>query len=540
MKSATKTLTLDGKNLTLEALIYSIYDLDTRFKIAPISKQKIKKSRQWVEKIQQQGTPVVYGINTGFGSKASVSIGRGKLKELQRNLIMSHAAGTGESFPIEVVRAAMILRINTFAKGYSGVRPILIDTLIQMLEKGVVPWIPIQGSLGASGDLAPLSHLGLVLSRGVNEDKEEQSGLAYFYNRKKQEWELSSGKTAMRKAGIPRLILEAKEGLALTNGTQISTALLAITLSEAEQLVKQADIAMAMSLEALQGMSAAYRDELHALRPHTGQIRTAHNIRRLIKGSKLIDRFPERVQDAYSLRCHPQVMGGVRSALDYIKNVLSIEINSTTDNPVIIPELAEANKSISGGNFHAQPIAFAADLLAMVLCEVGSIAERRIFRLSDKTLNNGLPSFLIENSGLESGLMLGQYTAAALIAENRTLVYPASVDSIPTCENQEDHVSMAPIAARKAAAILRNVQKVVAIEFVYAAQALDFRKKQSGNKSAESLFGKGTQVAYKILRKFIPFIKTDQPLYPHISTAIELVQSNRILDEVEKNVGKLN
>lgn len=540
MKSNTHILTLDGNSLTLEALIYSVYHLQTRFAIAPKSKQKILKSRQWVEKIQQQGTPVVYGINTGFGSKASVSISQGKLKELQRNLIMSHAAGTGDAFPIEVVRAAMILRINTFAKGYSGVRPILIDTLIHMLEKGVVPWIPIQGSLGASGDLAPLSHLGLVLSRGAKEDKEQQSGLAYFYNRKKQEWELSSGKTAMKRAGIPRLILEAKEGLALTNGTQISTAILVLAVYEAKQLVKQADIAMAMSLEALQGMSAAYRDELHALRPHVGQIRTARNIRRLIKGSKLIDCFPERVQDAYSLRCHPQVMAGVRSALDYIENILNIEINSTTDNPVIIPELADVNKSLSGGNFHAQPIAFAADLLAMVLCEVGSIAERRIFRLSDKTLNNGLPSFLIENSGLESGLMLGQYTAASLVAENRTLVHPASIDSIPTCENQEDHVSMAPIAARKAAAILRNVQKVVAIEFLYAAQALDFRKKQSGNKSIETLLGKGTQVAYEVLRKYIPFIAADQPLSPHISAAIDLVQSNRILREVEKKIGELN
>jgi histidine ammonia-lyase len=540
MKSDTKNFNLDGENLNLKDLIAAAHNPDTRIKINQKVRHKILKSRHWVEQIQEQGSPVVYGINTGFGSKATVSITQGKLKELQRNLIMSHAAGTGKALPIEVVRAAMLLRINTFAKGYSGVRLELIDTLIQMLEKGVIPWIPEQGSLGASGDLAPLSHLGLVLSRGIKNDKETQSGMAYFYNKQKREWELTTGKAAMKKAGIPRLILEAKEGLALTNGTQISTAILALALFQAKQLVKQADIAMAMSLEALQGISSAFRSELHALRPHPGQLHTARNIRRLIKDSKLIDRFPERVQDAYSLRCHPQVLAGVRSALDYIEDIVHIEINSTTDNPVIIPGLPDGNKALSGGNFHAQPIAFAADLLSIVLCEVGSIAERRIFRLSDKTLNNGLPSFLIENSGLESGLMLAQYTAASLVSENKSLAHPASIDSIPTCENQEDHVSMAPIAARKASTILKNVQKIVAIELFYAAQALDFRKQEYGKNKPESLFGSGTTVAFQELRKRIPFISSDQPLYPHISAAVDLVRSNEILEKVEKKIGRLD
>jgi histidine ammonia-lyase len=540
MKSVAKKLNLDGEDLNLENLIAAAYNLDTRFKVNQKVRQKILKSRQWVERIEKERTLLVYGINTGFGSKATVSISQGKLKKLQRNLIMSHAAGTGEDLPIEVVRAAMLLRINTFAKGYSGVRLELIDTLIQMLEKGVVPWIPEQGSLGASGDLAPLSHLGLVLSRGVKKDREEQSGLAYFFNKQKARWQLTSGKTAMKKAGIPRLILEAKEGLALTNGTQISTAILALALFQARQLVKQADIAMAMSLEALQGISSAFREELHTLRPHPGQLHTARNIRHLIKGSKLIDLFPERVQDAYSLRCHPQVLAGVRSALDYIQDIIHIEINSTTDNPVIIPGLRDSNKALSGGNFHAQPIAFAADLLSMVLCEVGSIAERRIFRLSDKNLSHGLPSFLIENSGLESGLMMAQYTAAALVSENKSLAHPASIDSIPTCENQEDFVSMAPIAARKATAILKNVQKIVAIEIFYATQALDLRIKQTANKTAVSLFGRGTMTAYQEVRKKIPFISSDQPLYPYISAALDLVQSNEILQKVEKKIGKLD
>jgi histidine ammonia-lyase len=497
----------------------------------------MKKSRHWVDSIQITGKPVVYGLNTGFGSKATVSIDREKLRDLQRNLIMSHAAGTGNPFPIEVVRAAMIMRINTFAKGYSGVSLEVVETLIEMLERGVTPWVPEQGSLGASGDLAPLSHIALVISTGVEKDYEADSGKAFFYEKDKRNWMLFSGQTAMQKAGIRRIILEAKDGLALNNGTQISTALLAITLYDAKRLVKQADIAMAMTLEALEGISSAFKEKIHLLRPHKGQVRTAKNIRKLIKGSKLINRNPQNIQDAYSLRCHPQVMGSVTGALEYIENVVDIEINATTDNPIILPEINDENKAISGGNFHAQPIAFASDLLSMVLCEVGSIAERRIFRLSDKNLNAGLPSFLINNSGLESGLMLAQYTAASLVSENRSLAHPASIDNIPTCENQEDHVSMAPIAARKARMILENVQKIVAIEAFYAAQALDLRLAKLNYE--KSMMGKGTQEAYKTIRKHIPYINKDRPIYPQIEAATDLIKNSKLLDEVEKKVGNL-
>lgn len=532
-----KPLFLDGQNLSLDELISVAREPRYPIRITPKAIQKMKKSRQWVDRIQIAGKPVVYGLNTGFGSKATVSIDREKLRDLQRNLIMSHAAGTGNPFPIEVVRAAMILRINTFTKGYSGVSLEVAETLIKMLKKGVTPWVPEQGSLGASGDLAPLSHIALVISTGVEKDYEADSGKAFFYEKENQNWILMSGQTAMKRAGIPRIILEAKDGLALNNGTQISTALLAIALYDAKRVVKQADIAMAMTLEAVEGNSSAFKDKIHRLRPHKGQIKTAKNIRKLIKGSKLINRNPQNVQDAYSLRCHPQVMGSVTGALEYIENVVDIEMNATTDNPIILPEIDDENKAISGGNFHAQPIAVASDLLSMVLCEVGSIAERRIFRLSDKNLNAGLPSFLINNSGLESGLMLAQYTAAALVSENRSLAHPASIDNIPTCENQEDHVSMAPIAARKARLILDNVQKIIAIEAFYAAQALDLRLTKL--KYAKTMMGNGTHSAHKTIRKVIPYINKDRPIYPHIEAATDLIKNGKLLSEVEKTVGKL-
>ena len=534
---------LDGENLTLENLVLAARNPKYQVELSSSAKHRIKKSRQWVEQVQKTGKPVVYGINTGFGSKANVSIEKNQVRELQRNLIMSHSAGTGKPFPIETIRAAMIMRANTFAKGFSGIRLEVVETLLQMINKGVTPWVPEQGSVGASGDLAPLSHIALVLSRGVINDYEEHSGKAYFYDRKIGEWKLYSGMKAMELAKIPRIILEAKEGLALNNGTQISSALLATTLSDTFRIVKNADIAMAMTLESLEGISAAFRPEIHNLRPHPGQVKTAGNIRKLTSGSKFLDRQPQKVQDAYSLRCHPQVMAGVRDALDYISKILSIEMNSTNDNPIIFPDSENINKAISGGNFHAQPIAFAADLLAIVLCEVGSISERRIFKMSDKNQNYGLPSFLIENSGLESGLMLAQYTAASLVSENKSLAHPASIDSIPTCENQEDHVSMAPIAARKARMILENVKKIIAIEYLFATQALDLRFKKiepSGkNLDKSGLLGKGTVIAYQKIREVVPFIKIDRPIYPHLETLQNLIENNMILDEVEKEIGQL-
>lgn len=540
----SRNIVLDGDNLSLEELVMAARTPEYKVNLSNAAIKRINESRKWVEKVQKTGKPVVYGINTGFGSKANVSIEKNLLRELQRNLIMSHAAGTGNPFPLDVVRAAMIMRVNTFAKGFSGIREEVVNTLLKMINRGVTPWIPEQGSVGASGDLAPLSHLALVVSRGVVKDYEEHSGKAYFFNSQKKKWTLYSGKKAMKLANIPRIILEAKEGLALNNGTQISTAILACALYDSCQIAKHADIAMSMTLEALEGISSAFRPEIHQLRPHPGQIKTANNIRSLISGSKLIDRQPQKVQDAYSLRCHPQVMTGFRDALDYISKITKIEMNATNDNPIIFPNMKKNNKAISGGNFHAQPIAFAADLLAMTLCEVGNISERRTFKMSDKNLNGGLPSFLIENSGLESGLMLVQYTAASLVSENKSLAYPASIDSIPTCENQEDHVSMAPIAARKARLILENVKKIIAIEYLFAAQALDLRyrmiRNSDSNLKIENILGRGTLLAYRKIRQSVPFIQKDRPIYPYIESTIELIDNGTLLSEVEKEVGKLD
>jgi len=526
----------DGENLTPEIVETCARSSNVSLGIDAAARERMQKSRQWVEQVAREGKPVVYGVNTGFGSKASVSISQDHLQQLQNNLIQSHAAGTGTPFPIDVIRAAMLLRIQTLVKGFSGIRPVVVERLMQMVERNVVPWVPQQGSVGASGDLAPLSHMALVLTAIPDATKDWSK--AYWHNPENGEWVLLPGKEALKRAGIEPLQLEAREGLALNNGTQISTALLTLAYVDAMHLVKVADIAMAFTLEALRGISRAFHPGIHALRPHPGQVATAHNIRLLIQGSRLVDSIPERVQDAYSLRCHPQVLGSVRDTLAHVRQVLMVELNSTNDNPIILPDEMDTNKAFSGGNFHAQPIAFAADFLTIALAEVGSIAERRIFRLSDKHLNNGLPSFLIANGGLENGLMIAQYTAAALASENKTLAHPASVDSIPTCENQEDHVSMAPIAARKARQVIDNIRKIVAIELLFAAQAVDLRARQE-NRPVQELLGKGSRAAYQLIRQHVPFLQADRPLYRDIETLTALVTQGKLLQTVQQAVGEL-
>ncbi len=538
MESAHKLLEIDGNSLTLKNLVQVARNLNYRITLSPDSKAKMDQSRNWVNEVQKSGKPTVYGVNTGFGSKSNVSIDKHSLRELQFNLIQSHSAGAGEPLPVEVVRAAMLLRANTLAKGYSGIRPEVVEKLLAMLEKGVTPWVPAQGSVGASGDLAPLSHMALVLCENPK-GSSKYGGKAYFFDRKKKKWILDSGRKAMEKAQISPIVLEAKEGLALNNGTQISTALLALTLYDARNLLKQADIAMALSLESLKGNSNAFRPELHQLRPIAGQMQTAENIRRLISGSRLIDSIPQKVQDAYSLRCHPQVIGAARQTLDFIESIVTVEMNATNDNPIIFAESSGSNKAISGGNFHAQPIAFCADFLSIVLCDVGNISERRIFRLSDKNLNEGLPSFLIIRDGLENGLMIVQYTASALASENKSLAHPASIDSIPTCENQEDHVSMAPIAARKAQQILENLRKIIAIELLFAAQAVDLRVRELKATNARNLLGSGTYAAYETIRNRVEFLEADRPPYRDIEVLNKLLGCEELLNAVEKVTGAL-
>lgn len=517
-------LQLDGYSLTIEQIYHAAYNTNVTFSISNEAKKKMQQSRSWVEKIANEGLPVVYGINTGFGSKASVYIGKEKLKDLQRNLIKSHSAGTGDFFPIPVTRAAMLLRANTLVKGFSGIRIQVVELLLRMLEKGVIPAIPDQGSVGASGDLAPLSHMALVLSRDIHDeaDTDEESGMAYLYNSKTGQYTLMSGKKAMEKAGLSRIVLEAKEGLALNNGTQLSTAMAALIMHETNLLLKTADSAMAMSLEALLGNSSPFHPYIQMVRPHEGQKIVSDNIRKLIADSRLIDSHPQKVQDAYSLRCYPQVSGAIRETYSFARQLIEREINAANDNPLIFPNLPNENKTLSGGNFHGEPVAFAMDFMAIALSELASISERRIFRLVTNYLNYGLPSFLIKDSGLENGLMIAQYTAASIVSENKTLSHPASVDSIPTCEDQEDHVSMSPIAAKKAMKILENTRSVIAIEMLSALQALRLRLE---GKDPSEMLGKGTQKIYQFLSDKITPLTRDRVIANDIQKMKQILSS---------------
>jgi histidine ammonia-lyase len=510
-----KKIIINGENLTIEDVVSVARD-GSPVELSKKAIEKIKKSRKVVENFVSK-EKIVYGITTGFGEFKNVFISKNQTRELQENLIRSHSVGVGNPLSEEIVRAAMLLRANSLAKGYSGVRVEIIETLCQMLNKKVHPVMPEKGSVGASGDLAPLSHMTLVLM-GEGEA---------FYNGKRM-----SGKEAMKLAGIKPIILSAKEGLALNNGTAVMTAIGVLTLYDAENVLKCADIAAAMTLEALFGIDKAFDERIHKLRPHLGQIKSAENIRKLIKNSEILSHtHHEKVQDAYSLRCIPQVHGASRDAINYVRKILETEINSATDNPLIF---TNPPRALSGGNFHGQPIAIAMDLLGIALAEIADISERRIARILDPHLNEGLPAFLItkDKGGLNNGYMMAQYTAAALVSENKVLAHPASVDSIPTSANQEDHVSMGTIAARKAREILKNVENVIAIELLCAAQGMDFRLPLKG--------GQGTRIAHKYIRKYIPHLDKDRILYPEINKVYELIHSGELVKEVENKIGKLN
>jgi len=510
-----KKIIIDGENLTIEDVV-SVARHGNLVELSKNAIEKIKKSRKVVENFVSQ-EKTVYGVTTGFGEFKNVFISKEQTRELQENLIRSHSVGVGNPLPEEIVRATMLLRANSLAKGYSGVRVEIIETLCQMLNKKVHPVIPEKGSVGASGDLAPLSHMALVLM-GEGE---------VFYNGKRMK-----GKEALKLAGIKPVTLSSKEGLALNNGTAVMTAIAVLTLYDAENVLKCADIAAAMTLEALLGIDKAFDERIHKLRPHLGQIKCAENIRKLIKNSEILSHNNhKKVQDAYSLRCIPQVHGASRDAINYVRKVLEIEINSVTDNPLIFTNPPEA---LSGGNFHGQPIAIAMDLLGIALAEIADISERRIARILDPHLNEGLPAFLIPKNkgGLNSGYMIAQYTAAALVSENKVLSHPASVDSIPTSANQEDHVSMGTIAARKAREILKNAENVIAIEILCAAQGMDFRLPLKG--------GQGTRIAHEYIRKHIPHLNKDRILYPEINKVRELIHNGDLVKRVEEKIGKLN
>lgn len=498
---------INGNELTLDDIV-KVSRQGYKVELTKEAEDRVIKSRSIVDEIVANDR-VIYGITTGFGKFSDVTISGEDCKQLQRNLIISHACGAGKAFSNETVKTIMLLRANALAKGYSGIRLSTLKTLIQMINSGVNPIIPEKGSLGASGDLAPLSHMVLTM---LGEGEAEFNG------------EILPGKEAMKKAGIEIIELTAKEGLALINGTQVMTAVGALAVYDSINLLKTSDIAAALSLEALRGVKDAFDARTHSIRPHKGQIQTAKNILNLTEGSTFITRQGEiRVQDAYSLRCIPQVHGASKDAVEYIKSKVEIEINSVTDNPIV----TEEGDVISGGNFHGQPMAISFDFLGIAMAEIASISERRLERLINYQLND-LPAFLVKEGGLNSGFMITQYAAAALVSENKILAHPASVDSIPSSANQEDHVSMGTIAARKGRDIIENVQRVLATEIMAACQAIDFREGYT--------LGVGTKQAYEVVRENVEFIEKDVVMYVELDKVTKLIQDGSIVEKVEQKV----
>jgi histidine ammonia-lyase len=502
---------IDGEGLALEQ-VEAVARRGAEVRVAEGARERMRRSRAVVERAVEEGR-VVYGVTTGFGRLSEVAIERAHLEELQLNLIRSHACGVGAPLPRDEVRAITLLRANVLAKGFSGVREVVVDLLVGMLNRGVHPVIPEQGSVGASGDLAPLSHLALVL---VGEGEAEVGG------------EVVAGGEALRRAGLEPVTLRAKEGLALNNGTQVQTGIGALALLGAERAVEAAEVAGAMSLEGLRGTPDAFHPALQRARPHAGQEASAARLRVLLEGSEIRESHRHndpRVQDAYALRCMPQVHGAARNALAYVRGVLETEANSATDNPLIFPDEPDdegrQGRVISGGNFHGQPVAQVLDLLAIALTDLASISERRIERLVNPDLSD-LPAFLTREPGLRSGFMLAQITAAALVSESKILCHPASVDSIPTGASKEDHVSMGPAAARKARQVLRNTETVLGIELLCAAQALEFLKPLHP--------GPGVEAAYRLVRERVPPLEEDRVLAPDIEAAAALVREGGLAE----------
>lgn len=487
-------ITLDGSGLTIEE-VAAIAREQKQIRIAEDALHKVRRSREMVEQMAGK-KQVVYGITTGFGKFSDVVISAQDTSRLQENLIMSHACGMGQPYPAEVVRAMMALRINALAKGFSGIREETLLLLTEMCNRNVHPVIPSQGSLGASGDLAPLAHMVLVM---LGKGTAEVGG------------HLLPGDEALRSVGLLPICLQAKEGLALINGTQAMTALACLALYDTRILLESAEVIAAMTLEALRGIPQAYDPQLHLVRPHPGQQESARRLLQHLQGSERTTVQGEiRVQDAYSLRCVPQVHGATRDTLEYVWATVLRECNSVTDNPILF---AQTGDVISGGNFHGQPIALAADFLAIATAELASISERRIERLVNPHLS-GLPGFLTDQGGLHSGFMIAQYVAASIVSENKVLCHPASVDSIPSSANQEDHVSMGTTAARKLRTVVANTAKVLAIEYLAAAQALEF---------GSGKMGAGTARAYEILRRLIPRLREDREIHLDLAKAEEVI-----------------
>ncbi|NWF55994.1 MAG: histidine ammonia-lyase [Syntrophaceae bacterium] len=508
-----KNVILDGENLTLEE-VQEVAVGRAEIKIHPSAGEKVKKARAFVERALCEGEKI-YGVTTGFGLLSDRLISLPQIDELQRNLIRSHSVGVGPFFDEPTTRAIMVLRANVIAKGYSGVRMEVLRRLADMVNRGVHPLIPEQGSVGASGDLAPLAHLASVM---IGEGEA-------FYQGKKM-----AGRKAMEKAGIPLVTLKAKEGLSLINGTQVMTAVGLLALLRAERLSKAADIVGACTLDALKGTFSAFDPDIQRVRPFPGQLAVSRNFQKLGKYDPIAESHKScsKVQDAYSIRCMPQVHGAVRDALGYVRKTLEVEVNAATDNPLIF---ADGGKILNCGNFHGEPVAFALDLLGIVAAELGSISERRIEKLINPALS-GLPAFLTKEGGLNSGLMMVQVSAASLVSENKVLAHPASVDSIPTSADKEDHVSMGTIAARKARDIVRNVEQILAMELLCATQGLEFLLPLHP--------GRGIYEAYKAVREKVPPITGDRRFSDDIRKIYSLIETGELLHRVERVSGNLH
>ena len=505
---------LTGDDLTV-AEVWEVAVARAPVVLTDTARAKMRAARELVERAAHGSSEHTYGVNTGFGRFVSRVIPEELTEELQLRLLRSHACGVGDPYPAEIVRAAMLLRANTLAKGNSGARIETVELLLACLERGVLPVVPSRGSVGASGDLAPLAHLALPL---VGEGEATVDG------------ERMTGLEALTRVGLEPIRLAAKEGLSLINGTQFMTAFAALGLVRGRRLARTADLACAQSVEALQGSRTSFLPQIHALRPLRGQGDSAANLLRLLEGSAIIEahRWCDKVQDAYSLRCAPQVHGASRDLLDYVDYTVSVEVNAATDNPLV---LVDDDALVSNGNFHGQPLAFALDALAMAVAELASISERRVERLVNPNLSDGLPAFLTTDGGLNSGFMIPQYVAASLVSENKVLCHPASVDSIPTSAGQEDHVSMGNAAGLKAWQVLANCESAVAIELLAGAQAVEFH--------APLEPGAGVRATRAAVRELSPRLRDDRSLARDIEAVATAIRDGSLVRAAETEVGEL-
>jgi histidine ammonia-lyase len=507
----TDVLLLTGDDLSVE----DVWDVAVGGRTAALAESavdRMTRSRGMLDELRGEHT---YGVNTGFGRFVSESIPDDQAEELQLRLLRSHACGVGEPYPDEIVRAAMLLRANAIAKGYSGARVETVELLLAVLASGIVPYVPARGSVGASGDLAPLAHLALPL---VGEGEAFMGGLRI------------PGGEALAAAGLEPVRLQAKEGLSLINGTQFMCAMGALAVVRARRLARIADIACSLSLEALQGSLTSFHPAIHAARPHAGQIASAANVRTLLDGSAILEshRWCDKVQDAYSLRCAAQVHGASRDLLDYAERTIAIEINAATDNPLV---LLDEREIVSNGNFHGQPVAFALDSLVLAVAELANISERRVERMVNPALSDGLPAFLTREGGINSGMMILQYVSAALVSENKVLAHPASVDSIPTSAGQEDHVSMGNAAGLKAMQVIANAERSLAIELIAGAQAVEFL--------APLEPGRGVAAARAHVRTLSERLREDRSLSADIERVAVSIADGSLIAAVERECGAL-